>query len=55
MITVLATIIISMMMTVIVSIVASRPNSDSEHKIGRPRQLYTGEARREFVGIDNRR
>ena len=33
----------------------SEMNSDSEHKIGRPRQLYTGETRREFVGIDNRR
>ena len=33
----------------------SEMNSDPEHKIGRPRQLYTGEARREFVGIDSRR
>jgi citrate synthase len=28
--------------------------SDSESKIGRPRQLYTGEARREFVPIEKR-
>ena len=33
----------------------SEMNADPEHKIGRPRQLYTGEARREFVGIDSRR
>jgi citrate synthase len=33
----------------------SEMNSDPEHKIGRPRQLYTGEARREFVPIDKRR
>ncbi len=32
----------------------SEMNADSEHKIGRPRQLYTGEARREFVTIDKR-
>ena len=32
----------------------SEMNSDPEHKIGRPRQLYTGEARREFVSIDKR-
>ena len=32
----------------------SEMNSDPEHKIGRPRQLYTGEARREFVAIDKR-
>jgi citrate synthase len=32
----------------------SEMNSDPEHKIGRPRQLYTGEARRAFVGIDKR-
>ena len=32
----------------------SEMNSDPEHKIGRPRQLYMGEARREFVGIDKR-
>ncbi len=32
----------------------SEMNSDPEHKIGRPRQLYTGEARREFVPIDKR-
>src|SRR6266480_612856 len=28
--------------------------SDPEYKIGRPRQLYTGAARREFVPIDRR-
>jgi citrate synthase len=28
--------------------------SEPEHKIGRPRQLYTGAARREFVSIDKR-
>ena len=32
----------------------SEMNADPEHKIGRPRQLYTGEARREFVGMDKR-
>ena len=32
----------------------SEMNADPEHKIGRPRQLYTGEARREFVPIENR-
>jgi citrate synthase len=32
----------------------SEMNADSEHKIGRPRQLYTGETRREFVPIDER-
>lgn len=32
----------------------SEMNSDPEHKIGRPRQLYTGEARREIVIIDKR-
>lgn len=32
----------------------SEMNSDPEHKIGRPRQLYTGEARREFVAIAKR-
>lgn len=32
----------------------SEMNSDPEHKIGRPRQLYTGEARREFVPILDR-
>jgi len=32
----------------------SEMNADPEHKIGRPRQLYTGEARREFVPIDKR-
>ncbi len=32
----------------------SEMNADPEHKIGRPRQLYTGEARREFVAIDKR-
>lgn len=33
----------------------SEMNADPEHKIGRPRQLYTGEARREFVAMDNRK
>jgi len=28
--------------------------SEPEHKIGRPRQLYTGPARREFITIDKR-
>lgn len=32
----------------------SELNSDPEHKIGRPRQLYTGESRRDFVPIDKR-
>ncbi len=32
----------------------SEMNSDPEHKIGRPRQLYTGEAKREFVSIGER-
>ena len=32
----------------------SEMNADPEHKIGRPRQLYTGEARREFVPIQER-
>jgi citrate synthase len=32
----------------------SEMNSDPEHKIGRPRQLYTGEARREFVPMAKR-
>jgi len=32
----------------------SEMNADPEHKIGRPRQLYTGEARRDFVGIEKR-
>lgn len=32
----------------------SEMNADPEHKIGRPRQLYTGEARREFVPIAKR-
>ncbi len=32
----------------------SEMNADPEHKIGRPRQLYTGEARREFMPIDKR-
>jgi len=32
----------------------SEMNADPEHKIGRPRQLYTGEARREFVPIEKR-
>ena len=33
----------------------SEMNSDPEHKIGRPRQLYTGETRREFVPIGKRK
>jgi citrate synthase len=32
----------------------SEMNADPEHKIGRPRQLYTGEARREFLPIEKR-
>ena len=32
----------------------SEMNADPEHRIGRPRQLYTGEARREFVPIEKR-
>lgn len=32
----------------------SEMNADPEHKIGRPRQLYTGEARREFVPMIER-
>ena len=32
----------------------SEMNSDPEHKIGRPRQLYTGETKREFVSINKR-
>ncbi|PPD56881.1 MAG: citrate (Si)-synthase [Methylotenera sp.] len=32
----------------------SEMNADPEHKIGRPRQLYTGEARREFVPMNKR-
>jgi citrate synthase len=32
----------------------SEMNADPEHKIGRPRQLYTGAQRREFVPIDKR-
>jgi citrate synthase len=32
----------------------SEMNADPEHKIGRPRQLYTGEDRREFVPIEKR-
>ncbi|MES2547595.1 MAG: citrate synthase [Pseudomonadota bacterium] len=32
----------------------SEMNADPEHKIGRPRQLYKGENRREFVPIDKR-
>lgn len=32
----------------------SEMNADPEHKIGRPRQLYTGELRREFVPIHQR-
>ncbi len=32
----------------------SEMHSDPEHKIGRPRQLYMGEARREFVLIEKR-
>jgi citrate synthase len=33
----------------------SEMNADPEHKIGRPRQLYMGEARRELVPISNRK
>jgi len=33
----------------------SEMNADTEHKIGRPRQLYTGETRREFVPIGKRK
>lgn len=33
----------------------SEMNSDPEHKIGRPRQLYTGEAKRDFVPINKRK
>jgi citrate synthase len=29
--------------------------SDPGHKIGRPRQLYTGSARRDFVPLEQRR
>lgn len=32
----------------------SEMNADPEHKIGRPRQLYTGDHRREFVPINKR-
>lgn len=32
----------------------SEMNSDPEHKIGRPRQLYKGEVRREFVPVEKR-
>jgi len=32
----------------------SEMNADPEHKIGRPRQLYKGENRREFVTMDKR-
>ncbi|MFM9835561.1 MAG: citrate synthase [Methylophilaceae bacterium] len=32
----------------------SEMNSDPEHKIGRPRQLYIGENRREFIPIEKR-
>ena len=32
----------------------SEMNSDPEHKIGRPRQLYMGEKRREFIPVENR-
>ena len=32
----------------------SEMNADPEHKIGRPRQLYKGEARRDFVAMDKR-
>jgi len=32
----------------------SEMNADAEHKIGRPRQLYTGQDRRDFVPIDKR-
>ena len=33
---------------------SSEVTAGPEHKIGRPRQLYTGEARREFVAIEER-
>jgi citrate synthase len=33
----------------------SEMNADPEHKIGRPRQLYTGETRREFVPVEKRK
>lgn len=33
----------------------SEMNADPEHKIGRPRQLYTGEAKRDFVPIEKRK
>jgi citrate synthase len=33
----------------------SEMNADPEHKIGRPRQLYTGETRREFLPIGKRK
>ncbi len=33
----------------------SEMNSDPEHKIGRPRQLYTGETKRDFVPINKRK
>lgn len=33
----------------------SEMNADPEHKIGRPRQLYVGQTRREFVCLDQRR
>ena len=29
--------------------------TDSEYKIGRPRQLYTGVARRDYVAMDKRK
>ena len=32
----------------------SEMNADPEHKIGRPRQLYKGEDRREFIAIEKR-
>lgn len=32
----------------------SEMNADPEHRIGRPRQLYTGKPRREFVPIEQR-
>lgn len=32
----------------------SEMNADPEHKIGRPRQLYTGQDKRDFVPIDKR-
>lgn len=32
----------------------SEMNSDPEHKIGRPRQLYTGSERRDFIPINER-